>query len=244
LYKRRWARGLFVLFLVLGLVIPLSRTLRKGGSEELRSLHSPSDRTWLSGHLHTAHATLGARCETCHQPLFVQVRSEACLTCHSTNLQTHASSVAIERVSAGVSRSRLECTSYRARHEEPQRLVQTDQRLCATRHSGDVSPGPRVPRATDFRLDKLHLAAHGVEGSNGNVVMKCVDFHEAKASGHRWIATGFCGRARSRAETVGRDLFETRVCFEFHVVQRTSTNTNDGGWSVGKVSRTDAWMSA
>jgi predicted CXXCH cytochrome family protein len=337
LYKRRWAWGLFVLFLGLGLVIPLSGALRKGGSEELRSLHLPSDRAWLSGPLHTAHATLGARCETCHQTLFVQVRSEACLTCHSTNLHMHASSAAIEKLPLGVSRRRLECTSCHAEHEQPARLVQTDQRLCATCHSGTVSSVRPMPRATDFRLDHpsfgdarkishdeglrfahdVHLAPKGVEGPDGNVVMKCADCHEAEPGGHRMqpvrmekhcaschrldfdpadpdrtvphgdpkrvmaslveyysarYLAGYpdklasakpardvqlpsisisrmdrdrlLGLARSRAATVARDLFERRVCFECHTVQRTSTNTNDGEWSVGKVSRTDAWMPA
>ena len=211
LYKRRWAWTLFMTLLGLGLFVPMTGALRKGGSEELRSLHLPSDRAWLPGPLHSAHATLGGRCEACHQQLFVPVRTEACLTCHSTNLHTHVTSVSAAAGSPGVSMRRLECTSCHAEHDEPARLVQTDQRLCATCHAADVSLGHRVRRATDFLLDHpafadertrsdernrvhdegllfahdVHLDAKGVEGPEGNVVMKCADCHQPEPGGKR-----------------------------------------------------------
>ena len=152
LYKRRWAWALFIGFIVLGLLLPLSGTVRKGGSETLRSLHLPSDRAWLPGALHVIHATLNGRCEACHDQPFVRVRSESCLTCHSTNLHSHVRATA----AVPVATEQLACTACHAEHEEPARLVQTDQRLCATCHAGgatrSVAAG-RIPRATDFLLD-------------------------------------------------------------------------------------------
>lgn len=204
LYKRRWAWVMFVGFLGLGLLMPLSGAIRKGGSEALRSLHLPSDRAWLPGPLHASHATLNNRCEACHQQPFVRVRSEACLTCHSANLHTHVRSAVAVPVAAG----RLACTSCHAEHEEPARLVQTDQRLCATCHGGDaissVAAG-RMLRATDFRLDHpafhdertdshhqglrfahdVHLDPKGVKAPDGNVVMKCADCHRPEPGGRR-----------------------------------------------------------
>ena len=213
LYKRRWAWTLFVAFLGIGLLVPLSGALRKGGSEELRSLHLPSDRVWTSGPLHSAHANLGGRCEACHQNLFVPVRSEACLTCHSTNLHAHVKNASAVPATpampaANVFMDGLACTSCHAEHEEPARLVQTDQRLCASCHGGDVqatAETAQMLRATDFLLDHpdfdsarreshdrglkfahdVHLDPKGVEAPEGNVVMKCADCHQPEAGGGR-----------------------------------------------------------
>jgi len=204
MYKRRWAWGMFVALLALGLVIPFSGAARKDGSEQLRSLHLPSDRAWLPGPLHASHAVLNERCEACHQKPFVRVRSEACLTCHSTHLHTHTSS----RASSIVAMERLECTACHAEHEEPARLIQTDQRLCASCHGGDLSSSVathRTLRATDFLLDHpdfanvhtdahdeglhfahdVHLNPKGVKAPDGNVVMKCADCHQPEPGGRR-----------------------------------------------------------
>ena len=215
MYKRRWAWIAFIAFLGMGLLLPLSGTIRKDGSEQLRGLHLPSDRAWLPGPLHTSHATLNTRCEACHQQPFVRVRSEACLTCHSTNLHTHVRSVATQHVAM----ERLVCTSCHAEHEEPARLVQTDQRLCATCHSDNAATsapgtvaGARALRATDFLLDHpdfnvraepkapqkpvatesgllfahdVHLDPKGVEAPDGKVVMQCADCHRPEPGGQR-----------------------------------------------------------
>jgi len=204
MYKRRWAWGMFVALLGLGLVIPFGGAARKDGSETLRSLHLPSDRAWLPGPLHVSHAVLNERCEACHEQPFVRVRSEACLTCHSTHVHTHTSS----RASSPVAMGRLACTACHAEHEEPARLIQTDQRLCAACHGGvpaSAADSSRVPRATDFLLDHpgfadalkdtheqglhfahdVHLDPKGVKAPDGTVRMTCADCHTPEPGGHR-----------------------------------------------------------
>ena len=208
MYKRRWAWGMFIALLSLGLLVPLSGAVRKDGSETLRSLHLPSDRAWLSGPLHVSHAGLNERCEACHEKPFVRVRSEACLTCHAPNIHTHVSTTA----SQPVAMERLACTSCHAEHEEPARLIQTDQRLCASCHGGAAVSSAisrRTLRATDFLLDHpdfadvdtdsharplqgglhfahdVHLDPKGVKAPEGTVVMKCADCHQPEAGGRR-----------------------------------------------------------
>jgi predicted CXXCH cytochrome family protein len=204
MYKRRWAWGMFIALLGLGLLIPFGGAARKDGSETLRSLHLPSDRAWLPGPLHVSHAVLNERCEACHEQPFVRVRSEACLTCHSTHLHTHTSS----RASSPVAMERLACTACHAEHEEPARLIQTDQRLCAACHAGvpaSAASSSRVPRATDFLLDHpgfadalkdtheqglhfthdVHLDPKGVKAPDGTVRMTCADCHTPEPGGHR-----------------------------------------------------------
>jgi predicted CXXCH cytochrome family protein len=213
MYKRRWAWVAFIALLSLGLLIPLAGSIRKDGSETLRGLNLPSDHAWLSGPLHASHATLNGRCQACHETPFVRVRSEACLTCHSANLHTHVRSVA----AAPVAMERLACTSCHAEHEEPARLVQTDQRLCATCHSGDAissAAAGRVLNATDFLLDHpdfnvrpqptpplerlkvesglrfahdVHLDPKGIKAPDGDVVMTCADCHRPEPGGARML---------------------------------------------------------
>lgn len=198
LNKRRWAWGLFLVCTALGLLIPIAGALRSGGSESLRAMHLPSDQVWQSGALHLAHATLNNRCESCHQKPFVQVRSEACLTCHATNLRRHVET-------ASVDADRLACTTCHVEHDEPPRLVQTDQRLCATCHDGTQAAELHVARATDFLKDHpefdytklqgrgqglkfphdVHLDAKGVKTPRGTQVMQCADCHQPQAGGAR-----------------------------------------------------------
>jgi predicted CXXCH cytochrome family protein len=204
MYKRRWAWGMFIALLSLGLLVPFGGAVRKDGSETLRGLHLPSDRAWLPGPLHISHAVLNERCETCHEKPFVRVRSEACLSCHATNLHTHTPSAA----TVPVAMERLACTSCHAEHEEPARLIQTDQRLCASCHGGELVSSVavrRMVRATDFLLDHpdfkdaqsaahsqglhfahdVHLDPKGVKAPDGTVVMKCADCHQPEPGGAR-----------------------------------------------------------
>ena len=209
--KRPWAWAFFLLCLAGGLVIPLSGALHAGGSQELRRLHLPSDRLWLPGPLHLAHETLNGRCEACHEQVFAPVRSGACLNCHSTNLHRHVNRSSVER---GVDTlvTGTACTSCHSEHEQPPRLIQEDQRLCANCHDGrrlSAAGDERIARATDFLLDHpdfgpgiaqfdrrvrdqglkfshdVHLDPKGVKAPDGKVVMKCVDCHRPDAAGRR-----------------------------------------------------------
>jgi predicted CXXCH cytochrome family protein len=204
MYKRRWAWGMFIALLGLLFAIPFSGAVRKDGSETLRSLHLPSDHAWLPGPLHASHAVLNERCEACHEKPFIRVRSEACLTCHATNLHSHVPA----KSPVSVAPERLACTSCHAEHEEPAQLIQTDQRLCAGCHGPGAANGAvtqRALRATDFLLDHpdfaddrttaheqglhfahdVHLDPKGIKAPHGTVIMKCADCHQPEPGGAR-----------------------------------------------------------
>jgi predicted CXXCH cytochrome family protein len=136
LYKRRLAWILFIVCLGLGLIIPMWGAMRAGGSETLRARKLPSDQLWSPGPLHSAHSMLQAKCESCHQKPFVQVKSEACLECHAPTLHSHIP----QRVSAGFAPNLERCTSCHSEHQKPSMLVQTDQRLCAECHGAEARP--------------------------------------------------------------------------------------------------------
>jgi predicted CXXCH cytochrome family protein len=136
LLKRRLAWVFFIACLGIGLIIPMVGAMRDGGSDTLRANKLPSDQLWSPGPLHSAHSMLQTNCVSCHQKPFVQVRSEACLSCHASNLHRHIE----QQVEAGFAPNLVRCTSCHSEHETPSRLVQIDQRICADCHAAKEAP--------------------------------------------------------------------------------------------------------
>ena len=149
LKRRPMAWALFVGILALGLIVPWLATQRAAGNQALRAAHLPSDRAWSSGPLHLAHSSLERKCESCHEHSFLRVRNSACLSCHATHLHQHLAAThpqVVSLMAAG-------CTDCHREHEEPARLIQTDQRLCATCHGkpGSVAGASAVAQSvSDF----------------------------------------------------------------------------------------------
>jgi predicted CXXCH cytochrome family protein len=131
---------LFAATLFLGLLLPWAARNAENGNALLRAAHLPSDRAWSSGPLHSAHAALGQKCESCHVRAFEQVTNGACLDCHAANLHQH---VPANHVSA-VSLATRECTSCHVEHDEPGDLVNKDQRLCLDCHADPKKSMPTV----------------------------------------------------------------------------------------------------
>ena len=144
LRKRPWAWAFFIVTLCFGLALPWAARNAEGGNGLLRAWHLPSDRAWSSGPLHSSHAGLGQKCESCHVRAFEQVTNGACLDCHASNLHQH---VPAEHVSA-VSLAGRECTSCHVEHDEPGRLINKDQRLCLDCHA---TPEKSVPVVKDMQ---------------------------------------------------------------------------------------------
>ena len=131
LRKRRWSWAFFLVTLAFGLILPWVAHNAEGGNQTLRSLHLPSDRIWSSGPLHSAHAGLGQKCESCHVKAFVSVRSETCLDCHASNLHQHVAAGHAQAASL----AQAKCTNCHVEHDEPSTLVNRDQRVCLDCHA-------------------------------------------------------------------------------------------------------------
>jgi hypothetical protein len=89
----------------------------------------PSDALWSPGPLHTAHQSIGSRCEACHIQPFQPVRDQACLACHG-ELQQHVAA----RMDVSLFHA-TQCTTCHLEHKKPAALVQADPRLCADCHA-------------------------------------------------------------------------------------------------------------
>lgn len=144
LRKRPWAWTFFLVTLCFGLALPWAARTTEGGNGLLRAWHLPSDRAWSSGPLHSSHAGLGQKCESCHVRAFEQVTNGACLDCHQSNLHQH---VPAGHVTAA-SLSSAECTSCHREHDEPGDLVNRDQRICLDCHA---DPKKSVPQASEMQ---------------------------------------------------------------------------------------------
>ena len=141
-----WSWGLSLGFALLFLLLPLSGLVMPGIQEPLREIPLlPSDSVWSPGPLHTAHQSIGTRCDACHVKPFEPVRDQACFVCHAT-VAHHVTHTDV-KLFAG-----RECTSCHLEHKQPAALVQRDPRLCTDCHSDleHDKPDTKVLNATDF----------------------------------------------------------------------------------------------
>ena len=144
-----WALSLG--FAALFLLLPLSGLVMPGIQDPLRnSPLLPSDALWSPGPLHTAHQSIGNRCDACHAKPFEPVRDQECLVCHA-NVQHH---VDIRTADVGLFQG-TQCTACHVEHKQPATLVQRDPRVCTDCHANleRRKPNTTVRDATDFGTD-------------------------------------------------------------------------------------------
>jgi hypothetical protein len=127
---------------LLALLIPASGLLHPGIASFLRNTPVlPDDSLWLSGPIHSVHATFSADCQACHSVPFERVGDATCLTCHEVNRHVSAPAPAV----MGSAR----CASCHLEHNEPPSLVNRHQGLCADCHR-DLPQEAGVQHAVDF----------------------------------------------------------------------------------------------
>ena len=143
-----WSWGLSLSFALLFLLLPLCGLVMPGVQNPLRNTPLlPSDALWSPGPLHTAHQSIGNRCDACHVEPFEPVRDKECLVCHGT-VQHH-----VDIRTADVSLFEgTQCTACHVEHKQPATLVEHDPRVCTDCH-GDLSrhkPNTKLRDVTDF----------------------------------------------------------------------------------------------
>jgi predicted CXXCH cytochrome family protein len=110
----------------------------------------PSDALWSPGPLHTAHQSIGTRCDACHAKPFEPVRDQECFNCHATvahHVDIRTADVALFRDT--------QCTGCHLEHKQPAALVQRDPRVCTDCHAHlkRRKSNTTVEDATDFGKD-------------------------------------------------------------------------------------------
>ena len=146
-----WSWGLSLSFAALFLLLPLIGLVMPGVQEPLRGTPLlPSDALWSPGPLHTAHQSIGNRCDACHVEPFKPVRDRECFVCHAS-VNHH-----VDIRSADVSLFKgTECTSCHVEHKQPATLVERDPRVCTDCHK-DLSrkkPDTELRNVSDFGTD-------------------------------------------------------------------------------------------
>jgi predicted CXXCH cytochrome family protein len=146
-----WSWGLSLGFAAFFLFLPLSGLVMPGIQEPLRETPLlPSDSLWSPGPLHTAHQSIGAKCDACHAKPFEPVRDQECFVCHAVvahHVDIRGSDVTLFK--------EMQCTSCHLEHKQPAALVQRDPRLCTDCHADlkQHKSNTRVLDATDFATD-------------------------------------------------------------------------------------------
>jgi predicted CXXCH cytochrome family protein len=146
-----WSWGLSLSFAALFLLLPLAGLVMPGIQDSLRDTPVlPSDALWSPGPLHTAHQSIGNRCDACHVKAFEPVRDQQCLACHAS-VQHH---VDIRSTDVSLFKG-TECTACHVEHKQPATLVERDPRVCTDCHS-DLSrrkPDTQLRDVTDFETN-------------------------------------------------------------------------------------------
>jgi predicted CXXCH cytochrome family protein len=83
LSKRALSWGLVVPLLLAFLIWPVYHALYSTPGEAAKLPALTADQSWDPGPLDSGHATFGRDCVKCHQQAFVQVKNDACETCHA-----------------------------------------------------------------------------------------------------------------------------------------------------------------
>jgi predicted CXXCH cytochrome family protein len=129
---RRLGWAIALLVLVLCLIVPLLVLFFPEVATALRDTPLPDDGLWSSGPLDAAHATSGIAddCQSCHSEPFVMVQDAACLRCHRSITEHVDITVHPAEVFTSV-----RCATCHREHNEPERLVRTDNGLCVDCHA-------------------------------------------------------------------------------------------------------------
>lgn len=137
-----------------------------------------ADAAWDVGPLDHAHASFGRDCGKCHQEPFVQVKNEACETCHK-NIGWHfpldtAQAKEVHNA-VFVPPGDYRCASCHRDHKGANGLVRTDATLCTDCHKDVKTRHPKIgtDNITDFAKDhptfKLTMLVPGRTGKDALV---------------------------------------------------------------------------
>lgn len=179
LNKRLFSWAAFVVVLAAFLAWPVFNAMSGGESRSAQAKGSlTADASWDVGPLDYAHASFGRDCGKCHQEPFVQVKNEACESCHKSigwhfPLETQAAKDVHTAVFTPPGDYR--CASCHRDHKGVNGLVRTDATLCTDCHKDLKSRHPKIgtDNITDFAKDhpafKLTMLVPGKAGKDALV---------------------------------------------------------------------------
>lgn len=131
LRKRGPAWILLILFLLIGLAIPVAGYFVPGMQAQLRATPVvPSDNQWEAGTLQTAHHFFGENCELCHNQAFKRVQDKDCVACHART-PVHAEPEFFDLPEL----TNTPCAICHRDHNGPEGLINDRQALCSDCHA-------------------------------------------------------------------------------------------------------------
>lgn len=178
--KRRLAWIAFLLVLALFLALPVAGFYYTPLQQTLRTLPVPSDHSWDSGEMTSAHAFFGGDCNICHQKAFTPVNDAVCLDCHQ-DTESHVHTVGLQDAGS----QPMACESCHREHNGADGLIVHHQRFCSDCHrAGGQAPVQRndLLVASDFGREHPQFRVFLADSDgNGNVTTRRVAIDDPSA---------------------------------------------------------------
>src|SRR5579885_2711388 len=147
LSKRRWSWGLFIVFALLGLVLPLA--VRPFGHVVTSSASVPAvdaidfvSLSWNPGEVSNPHRFFAQNCNTCHTGVLASVPDRACLSCHAEVGNHLQAGLELGRSRADLAATR--CATCHEEHRGVDAMVIRADALCTDCHATLAETAPKA----------------------------------------------------------------------------------------------------
>jgi hypothetical protein len=151
LSRRRYSWGFFLIFAILGIVIPIAvfplgsrvSAPKPTPAQTAGNPYTYVNMSWNAGELSNPHRFFAENCVTCHRSAFARVPDAACATCHS-DIGSHFNMSTAELGPVGADLDAVRCGTCHEEHRGVRGLVIRLSSLCTDCHS---SLAKSVPKA-------------------------------------------------------------------------------------------------
>ena len=166
---RRWAWGVVLFTLVVGLILPFIWIYGPQNSLKTMPIISSADELWNPGPLAKVHHIQGIadNCQVCHTELFTPVKDAECKSCHEVDPHLVATEYSHDKDLSLPSDKKYQegrCASCHIEHKNPAIVIREDEPMCTDCHRnitnhGNDSPGTegieRFEQHPEFKLSLL-----------------------------------------------------------------------------------------
>ncbi|HCO91167.1 MAG TPA: hypothetical protein DIT40_09365 [Alphaproteobacteria bacterium] len=155
--KRVWSWGLALAIIALFLIAPIVFFTLHEEPKPRSEIAFRLDQSWDSGPISTAHRFISMQCNVCHEAAFVQVKDEACFTCHE-KITHHFDPQAPELAEVGLYQDAAgsACQSCHKEHNGDAAISIMQDSFCADCHADIEADAPKTQLLNASNFEDEH----------------------------------------------------------------------------------------